>query len=474
MIKQRHNGQLVSHGTFLTGMIIALALAFVLVSCEPEPDIVVVPDDLNAPGAIPAGTYTVYHYQQNVSGSHENGDYTLITADTDTDKVLDVVSSPASLANEYAGFTLKSMMVNGTVISLFYDRNTITYTFNTGSQGTFSDGTTSKSVSGLYGTTFTIPFGVSSGSHCFVRWISVDGTETLDTDEFGSENVSWNAYYVSSGDTPANFVLVPAGTFMMGREGTTDAIPHSVTLTSSYYMCVHEVTAGEYFGENCTLGETFDDNPDGTEADRAVYNLSWYDAIVYCNKRSSAEGLTPCYSINGETDPSVWITAAGGSVPSVFNESWNAVVCDWEANGYRLPTEAEWERAARAGNDSVSSYVYSGTEDSSALSTYAWYSELGVSRVQPVRQKSPNAFGLYDMSGNVWELCWDWYALYTGDSEINPKGSALTGQRIVRGGCYNQPASSASVNDRIKEYPFRRGADGSGNHFGLRVVRNVQ
>ena len=232
-----------------------------------------------------------------------------------------------------------------------------------------------------------------------------------------------------------DFKLVEGGTFQMGStSGESDEKPvHSVTVTS-FYMCDHEVTQKEY-------RDVMGTNPSYYKGDsRPVDQVTWFNAIEYCNALSRKEGLTPCYTQSGGT--------------------WT---CNFNADGYRLPTEAEWEYAARGGNKS-NGYTYSG---SNSLGNVAWYYDNSGSSTHDVKTKSPNELGLYDMSGNVWEWCWDWYGSYSSSSQTNPTGASSGSYRVRRGGGWDFDASYCRVANRRYLSPSN-----SFNNFGFRVVRS--
>ena len=263
------------------------------------------------------------------------------------------------------------------------------------------------------------------------------------------------------------FVLIPAGTFQMGSiDGYDDNKPvHVVTITKPFYMGKYEVTQAEY-KKYCSYTES--SSPSSSEGDGdnyPAYYVSWYDALVYCNKRSIAEGLTPCYSINDSTEPDEW-----GTVPTFSDSVWDAVECDWNANGYRLPTEAEWEYAARAGDNTVDSLTYSGTSDVNKLGEYVWYMDNS-KKTHEVGTKKANAFGLYDMSGNVWEWCWNWVTnSYDTEAEggSDPTGASAGSNRVYRGGSWNFNSDYCAVSYRYTGFQYRR----YGN-LGFRVVRQA-
>ncbi|GAB5555553.1 MAG: hypothetical protein Sapg2KO_51440 [Saprospiraceae bacterium] len=212
-----------------------------------------------------------------------------------------------------------------------------------------------------------------------------------------------------------DMVFVQGGTFQMGDQfgdGYDREKPvHSVTV-SDYYISNHEVTFEEY-AEYCSAESiSLPDDEGWGKSNRPVINVSWEDAVKYCNWKSEQSGLEKVYTINGST-----------------------VSANWEANGYRLPTEAEWEYATRSRGKKEK---WAGTSNESSLKEYANYGG-NIGKTQAVRSYKPNDLGLYDMSGNVWEWCWDWYDgdYYTSSKNASdPKGLSTGSHRVARGGSW--------------------------------------
>jgi formylglycine-generating enzyme len=261
---------------------------------------------------------------------------------------------------------------------------------------------------------------------------------------------------------PGEMVFVHGGTFEMGDrlgDGSSYELPlHSVTV-SDFFMGANEVTQEEW--SQYMPPKVW--NPMGTGDTYPAYYSSWYEVIKYCNLRSMNEGLTPCYMINGSEYPEAW-----GPVPTSTDTIWNAAICNWNANGYRLPTEAEWEYAARGGIHNLDNFRYSGCNLETDLTNYAWYFFNTVSYTHPVGTKLPNQLGLYDMSGNAWEWCWDWYSnsYYSTSPGKNPRGPDTGTSRIRRGGYWSGMSSDCRVSYRGSFPP-----DYDFGYIGFRLVR---
>jgi len=256
-----------------------------------------------------------------------------------------------------------------------------------------------------------------------------------------------------------DMVQIPGGSFAMGNNdyNTNENPVHTVTL-SNFYMGKYEVTQEQWTTVMGSNPSNFKDSPVSGEVQnkRPVEYVSWYDALVFCNKLSMLEGLSPAYRISGSTDPAVW-----GTVPTNSNSTWNAVEIVTGSNGYRLPTEAQWEYAARGGKGSPGNYTYSGSNN---LGDVAWYPSNSGDKTHEVGKKTPNGLGLYDMSGNVMEWCWDRYGSYSSGAQTDPMGAATSSSyRVDRGGSWGNSMRST---ERTIDLP-----DFRDDNLGFRLVR---
>ena len=239
--------------------------------------------------------------------------------------------------------------------------------------------------------------------------------------------------------TPKDMVRIPAGRFLMGDKDEGDAKPHEVAV-SSFFMDKTLVTQDQY---EKAMGE----NPSRWKgAKNPVEQVRWSDAVRFCNKRSELEGLRPCYEL----------------------KAWK---CDFDADGYRLPTEAEWEYACRAGT----STAYFFGDDPSKLGDYAWFDKNSGGRPRAVAQKQPNAWGLHDLCGNVWEWCNDFYAVdyYSKSPLTDPKGPDTGQTKVVRGGAWRFSAQRCRSGYRYNENPGYADVCFGYDIYGFRCVRKA-
>jgi formylglycine-generating enzyme required for sulfatase activity len=274
-----------------------------------------------------------------------------------------------------------------------------------------------------------------------------------------------------------SFSRIPAGSFTMGDslDGISDAPRRTVAL-DAYYIGKYEVTKVEWDEvRTWALSNGYTDLAAGSgkASNHPVQTISWYDMVKWCNARSQKEGLSPVYYINN----------AHTTVYKTGNVDVTNAQVKWSANGYRLPTEAEWEKAARGGLSgkrfpwgntishsranyyATSDYKYDLTGNSYHHPSYKTGSEPYTS---PVGAFAANGYGLYDMAGNVFEWCWDWHVKYSSGSQTNPRGATSGTRRVFRGGSWDSGADDGRVALRDHEPPGN-----TDDEFGFRVARSL-
>jgi len=235
-------------------------------------------------------------------------------------------------------------------------------------------------------------------------------------------------------------VLIPAGSFDMGSQSSKEdaTVVHKVTL-DSFLMDKYEVTQAEFARLHLPDPSHFKGPTLPAE------QVTWARAAIYCNARSKDEGLRPCYNDKAE--------------------------CDFDADGYRLPTEAEWEYACRAGSDS--DYSFGG--DPRKLGEHAWFADNAGNKTHPVGKKRPNAWGLYDMHGNVAEWCNDNFDknYYKASPETNPRGPSQGKESVLRGGAWRSGADTLKSSYRLGDNPGFSDACLARDAIGFRCVRKA-
>jgi formylglycine-generating enzyme len=297
------------------------------------------------------------------------------------------------------------------------------------------------------------------------------------------DNVTWRVQETELTSTaPGDTVLIPAGSFKMGNPGAkaTTGPEHTVTV-DGFFMDTKLVSYGVWtnvYRWALDHGYQFAHAGSGKAPNHPVQTVDWYDAVKWCNARSEMERLTPCYYT---ANPNVGAVYRTGTVVLTAN------YVNWAANGYRLPTEAEWEKAARGGlvgkrfprGDTLShaqANYYANTlaypYDLGPTGYHPSFTGGGFPYTSPVTSFQTNGFGLYDMAGNVSEWCWDWYSstyYATSADSTNPLGPNQATYRTARGGSWLNLIPSAACYGRDARRPI-----GAYNSLGFRCVRTQE
>jgi len=249
-----------------------------------------------------------------------------------------------------------------------------------------------------------------------------------------------------------DLIVVKRGSFTMGNNSDNSNLQekpvHEVRILYDFFIGKYEVTFGQYEKYCSATGSKLPDDSNFGMGDKPIINVSWWDAVAYCNWLSDTEHLPRAYDESG----------------SLIDKEGNVTGDLSKVAGYRLPTEAEWEYAATGGNNSQE-YLYSGGNNANLV---AWYELNSTFKTNPVGSKFPNELGIHDMSGNVWEWCTDWYASYSSEQQTNPYSSDRTNGKVYRGGSWD-----SSELEIMSTYREGIGSLYKSIYLGFRVAKTV-
>ncbi len=333
----------------------------------------------------------------------------------------------------------------------------------------FTTAKVSLEISSNAGSSWTVP--ITSANGDLGPEVTPGTGKTIVWDAGADWNYNYSTQMRFRVTADDGFPVIPSGSFTMGRNGAdtdNNAPPVTVTL-DAFAIQPTETTKAKWDEVRAwAIDHGYTDLPQGggKAADHPVQSVTWWDAVKWCNARSEMTGLSPCYTVAGN------VMRTGTAAPDV----------NWSANGFRLPTEAEWEKAARGGvagrrfpwgTDTITHSQANYT--SSTLNAYdisptrgghPIYSDDTVPSTNPVTAFPANGYGLFGMSGNVWEWCWDWYgAAYYTSGVTNPRGPATGSARIMRGGSWGTFAYGSRCGNREFFVPINKFQD-----VGFRTV----